>query len=1319
MKRLKQRHGDDDRHAGRRGLEEIFSDDEDDGDRGYGRNYRQQDEFDDFIEEDYPDDPDEAQRYQEDIEVSRSHKKSMGGVVDTKGLDKDALEDMEAIFSGSTEYEWALAMEDDILNQSKQEQGIELKDVFEPSQLAERMMTDEDNVIRVTDEPERFQLDRRQFKGLQLTPEQFKEECKWISNLMLKSRALEPDLVSPFTKAVGKVMEFFIVDELEVPYVFNHRKDYLIHTRRSRTRERGSGGASDGVDAHKLLTQDDLWVILEHDIKFRSLIERRNALERAYDNLKASFQVEDAMVEEMLRESENVEDIQDLQDYLHFRYSSQLRDLSAAAGSTQTKRPGSRSTLSERVRGSRAYRFVQAYGITADQFARNVMRKGPKTLPEDDAQNPDDLADQLLDQHFNSGDAVINAARQAFSEDIFFSPRVRKHMRETYIDYGVIDCRRTDKGLRKIDESHPFYEIKYLRNHTVRDMARRPELLLKMMKAEDEGLVEVRYSLSISASFRTRLHQEIASDNVSEKAERWAEERRKALDLALVKLDKISAKAAKEMLRTWAQDEILKVCRKFCFGKLDQKPFKPRGIDGWETPRVLAMSNGMGDPGRDPIAWVYLDEYGKVAGQGKLLNLARDEAQRTAFADLVRQHEPEVIGVSGWSATSHRLVRDVENLVSEKNLLGPTPDGAGDRDDDDEDGNDSRPQLLEVVVVNDEVARLYKDSARATAEHPNLHPLLRYCVALARYMQDPLKEYVALGKDITSLTFHECQSLLPPQKLARHLEHAMVDAVNLCGVNINDAVNDPYTANLLPYVAGLGPRKASSVIKAINANGGVVNSRDELVGDPDSNKVPVVGPRVWNNLASFLYIKFDPSNASSDPLDNTRVHPEDYELGRKMAADALELDEEDVKAETDQNGDGAVVRKLFKQGDQDKVNELVLEEYAEQLERNYNQKKRATLETIRAELQVPYEELRNKFLSLSASDVFTQFTGEWTGQKEGYSQDDKKPDRPVTLCRDMIVPVNVRVVKEDFVIVKLDSGIEGRIESHEIPHTRSVRDVVAVGQTVQAMILDISERDFSVKLTMKEDALRRPYRRKLRYPDSMWDYDLEQHDQDDQQQKDRTTGRTQRVVNHPLFKPFNSTQAEEYLGSRPNGEVVIRPSSLGNDHLAVTWKVADGVFQHVDVLELQKETEFALGRTLRVGGKYTYSDLDELIVEHIKEMSKKADELMRHEKYERKARPELGQYLAMMPLHLVGRRLLTILIRKMAHDVRGRQPEPVRVCVLHSTKAPGLLSAGFQDQPDKPYQRMAGQGRAQSIRDAGRAVPRHARVVQRIQTAPA
>lgn len=67
-------------------------------DRGYGRpSHRAHvDEFDDFIEDDYPEDDEERIQRQEDLEVARPRDKGLA--VDTTGLDKDALDDMEAIF---------------------------------------------------------------------------------------------------------------------------------------------------------------------------------------------------------------------------------------------------------------------------------------------------------------------------------------------------------------------------------------------------------------------------------------------------------------------------------------------------------------------------------------------------------------------------------------------------------------------------------------------------------------------------------------------------------------------------------------------------------------------------------------------------------------------------------------------------------------------------------------------------------------------------------------------------------------------------------------------------------------------------------------------------------------------------------------------------------------------------------------------------------------------------------------------------------------------------------------------------------------------
>ncbi|KAI1756038.1 transcription elongation factor SPT6 [Xylaria castorea] len=1215
FKRLKRGHRDDEtRGTERRGLDQMFSDEDEEviDDRPYGgrSNRAAADEFEGFIEEDYPEDEEELQRQREDEEVARPRDKGISGrVIDRTGLDRDALEDMDAIFGNGAEYDWALEVEEDEEVRKQEEQTLELKDVFEPSQLAEKLLTDEDNEIRFTDEPERFQLDRKPFKHLQISADQFKEESHWIANLMWPKKQLASDLQVPFHKAVGKVLEYFVVEELEVPYVFQHRKDYLIHARKTRNPDHRDDPEAPEyiVNAEKLLTQDDLWRILELDIKFRSLIEKRNALEKMHDNLKAIADVDDDMVPKMIEQAVDMEQLQDLQDYINFQYSPQLKDIAAMSGNAKTtKRPGAKSSVFDRVRKSRAYRMVKAYGITPDRLAQNALREGKKVISDDEQSLPIDLADSLTDSDFPTGDQVLHHARQTYAEELFMSPRMRKHFRALYYQMGEVSCRRTDKGLRRIDEAHPYYEIKYLINQTIADLARRPELFLKMMKAEEEGLVEVTLRLQNEREFRRQLHAEFASDNYSELADAWNEERLKVLDVAFPKLERVVVKGVKDSLRTACQEEILKLCREEYLKRLDQAPLKPKGMILGTTPRVLALSNGMGDPNRDPVFWAWVEEDGRVIDHGKFVNLARDESQREAFADLIEHRKPDVIGVSGFSTETHRLGRDLETLVQEKRLMGPEYL--------DTETDDYRTDPLDIVIVNDEVARLYKDSPRAQAEHATLGSVTRYCIALAKYLQNPMKEYAALGKDVATLLYNPCQHLLPQDKLWKVLETSMVDMVNLCGVDINEAVSDPYTANLLPYVAGLGPRKATSVIKTINTNGGVVNTREELVGDPDNKKLPVVGPRVWNNCASFLSIEFDSSNPTSEPLDNTRVHPEDYELGRKMAADALELDEEDVKAETDENGPGAIVRKLFRDDEQEKVNELILEEYAEQLEKNFNQRKRATLETIRAELQVPYEELRRPISPLSPDQIFIMFTGE--------TKD--------SLAEGMNIPVNVRVVKEDFAIAKLDCGIEGRIEAHDVNmRNGSMRDSIHVGQTVQAKLLDLNRKDFHAKLSVRKEVVQKPYKRPSEYDQhsGTWDTQLEDQDKEDLKEKDKVTGRTQRVIKHPLFRTFNSTQAEEYLGSQASGDVVIRPSSKGHDHLTITWKVADGVFQHIDVLELDKETEYTLGRQLRIGGKYQYSDLDELIVDHVKAMAKKVDELMGHEKFKEGSLADLERWL--------------------------------------------------------------------------------------------
>lgn len=103
-----------------------------------------------------------------------------------------------------------------------------------------------------------------------------------------------------------------------------------------------------------------------------------------------------------------------------------------------------------------------------------------------------------------------------------------------------------------------------------------------------------------------------------------------------------------------------------------------------------------------------------------------------------------------------------------------------------------------------------------------------------------------------------------------------------------------------------------------------------------------------------------------------------------------------------------------------------------------------------------------------------------------------------------------------------------------------------------------------------------------------------------------------RVIAHPNFHNISFNQAEKMMETLDQGDLIIRPSSKGENHLTVTWKVrngwkshanlygwtekldvsvcdvsqvADGIYQHVDVREEGKENAFSLGHTLWINNE--------------------------------------------------------------------------------------------------------------------------------------
>jgi transcription elongation factor SPT6 len=387
--------------------------------------------------------------------------------------------------------------------------------------------------------------------------------------------------------------------------------------------------------------------------------------------------------------------------------------------------------------------------------------------------------------------------------------------------------------------------------------------------------------------------------------------------------------------------------------------------------------------------------------------------------------------------------------------------------------------------------------------------------------------------------------------LMTHLDRTMVSAVNTVGVDINRAVREPYHAFLLPYIAGLGPRKAQRLIQRINAAGGTLLSRAALVTDN------IMGQIVFMNASGFLRIDHDdlpskllntPGDAAPDVLDTTRIHPEDYDIARKMAADAEELDEEDL---ADLTHPSQVVQRLL-DGDPRKLDELSLDDFAVELQRLLSVPKRLTLYLIRDELKQPFRESREPLQPLGENQIFTQLTGE-TAQ---------------TLEIGHIIPVVLqRILPMKRLLVRLDSGIEGMIEPGywADDQMRDVNELYHIGQTLSARVIEIRQREFSVRLDSRPSQLQAGdlNERRIPHDEQHWDLDREQADiVKAETAKKKASGRSLRTIQHPYFHNFSYRQAEEYLSTQPRGECVVRPSSRGVDHLAVTWKVDHDCYQH-------------------------------------------------------------------------------------------------------------------------------------------------------------
>ena len=250
------------------------------------------------------------------------------------------------------------------------------------------------------------------------------------------------------------------------------------------------------------------------------------------------------------------------------------------------------------------------------------------------------------------------------------------------------------------------------------------------------------------------------------------------------------------------------------------------------------------DPGyRTGCKMAVVDATGKVLEVGvvymTLPNHNKDIAKKT-LKSLIKKHNVDIISIGNGTATKETEMF-VASLIKELD------------------------KKISYMVVSEAGASVYSASKLAAAEFPDYDVSLRSAVSIARRLQDPLAELVKI--DPKSIGVGQYQHDMPKARLEESLDGVVEYCVNTVGVDLNTA-----SAPLLERVSGLNKTTAKNIV-AYREENGRFTKRNQLM------KVSKLGPKAFMMCAGFLRIP-----GAKDKLDSSSVHPESYDIAKKLLA---------------------------------------------------------------------------------------------------------------------------------------------------------------------------------------------------------------------------------------------------------------------------------------------------------------------------------------------------------------------------------------------------------------------------------------------------
>ncbi|HIF9445932.1 TPA: Tex family protein [Photobacterium damselae] len=455
----------------------------------------------------------------------------------------------------------------------------------------------------------------------------------------------------------------------------------------------------------------------------------------------------------------------------------------------------------------------------------DLLWQHPDTDPEAAAHNHIDA-----DKGFADTKAVLDGARailmERFAEDAALLEKIRRHLTEqAELTSRVVDGKEHE-GAKFKDYFEYSEKVKQIPSHRA----------LALFRGRNEGFLQLSLNADPNQdeSVRGSYCEVIIADHYkvqlgTKPSDAW---RKQVISWAWrIKILMHMETELMAALRERAEDGAMQV---FADNLKDLLMAAPAG------PRVtLAIDPGL----RTGSKIAVVDETGKLLDTATIYPHAPHnkiaEAGKVVLA-FIAKYQVNLIAIGNGTA-SRETDSFVAQLIKDNGLK------------------------VQSIMVSEAGASVYSASELAANEFPNLDVSIRGAVSIGRRLQDPLAELVKI--DPKSIGVGQYQHDVSQSMLAKRLDAVVEDCVNAVGVDVNTA-----SAPLLTRVAGLNATIAQNIVNYRDENGRF-EARTTL------KKVARLGPKAFEQCAGFLRIM-----NGKNPLDSSAVHPESYEVVKRIAS---------------------------------------------------------------------------------------------------------------------------------------------------------------------------------------------------------------------------------------------------------------------------------------------------------------------------------------------------------------------------------------------------------------------------------------------------